>query len=95
VFRVVAEAVSNVRRHASATSAKVVLAEDDAELTVQGIDDGIGFDPRRSPGPGHIGLLEMRERVEAGRGRISITSAPGRGAGVGLTSSTQPGQPAA
>ena len=95
VFRVVAEALSNVRRHASATSAKVVLDEDDAELTVRVIDDGIGFDPAATPGPGHIGLLEMRERVETVGGRISITSAPGRGACVELTFSTQPWPPAA
>ncbi len=95
VFRVVAEALSNVRRHASATSTKVVLAQDDGELTVRVIDDGIGFDPATAPGPGHIGLLEMRERVETIGGRISITSAPGRGACVELTFSTAPWPPAA
>ncbi len=84
VFRVVAEALSNVRVHASATSVEVKLSERDGEVVACISDDGVGFDPTKAPVPGHIGLLEMRERAQSVGGRISITSTRGHGASVEL-----------
>jgi signal transduction histidine kinase len=47
-------------------------------------DDGQGFDPaaRKS---GHYGLATMRERAQASRGDVTVTSAPGAGTRVTLT----------
>jgi signal transduction histidine kinase len=45
-------------------------------LTVR--DDGRGFDPARVP-RGHLGLLYVRERVEACGGRLDVVSTPGSG----------------
>ncbi len=84
VFRVVAEALSNVRRHARATSVEVELSERDGEVVARISDDGVGFDPTTAPLPGHIGLLEMRERAQTVGARISITSTPGHGTSVEL-----------
>jgi PAS domain S-box-containing protein len=90
VFRVVAEALSNVRRHAFATSVEVELSERDGELVARISDDGVGFEPTTASAPGHIGLLEMRERAQTVGGRISITSIRGHGASVELRFPLEP-----
>jgi Signal transduction histidine kinase len=43
-------------------------------------DDGRGFDPGALPdAPGHVGLRQMRERLAALRGQLTILSRPGAG----------------
>jgi PAS domain S-box-containing protein len=79
LFRVIAEALANVRHHARAASVKVTLAEQDGDLMLQVIDDGMGFDPAATPELGHVGLLEMRERMRALGGELRISSTRGRG----------------
>lgn len=75
LFRVIAEALANVRHHARAASVKVTLAEQDGQLSLRVIDDGVGFDPAAAPDLGHVGLLEMRERIRAVGGELRIESA--------------------
>jgi signal transduction histidine kinase len=83
LFRILQEAVLNVRRHARAKELWIDLRRDAAsdrlELVVR--DDGRGFDPA-APARGHYGLLTMRERAEACGGELEIESAPGRGTRV-------------
>jgi signal transduction histidine kinase len=46
-------------------------------------DDGVGFDPdARSIASRRLGLVSMRERIEAIGGTFEIVSAPGRGTTV-------------
>src|SRR5215472_771520 len=73
VVQIVREALSNVWRHASASSCRVRLglSGDEALLLVQ--DDGVGFDPGRVERHGH-GLRNFRERVERLGGRLEIQS---------------------
>lgn len=88
VFRLVQEALTNVRKHAGAGEAKVTLALlQPSELTVVVADDGQGFvgendgDGRRRP----LGLTSMRERVEGLGGRLEVSSQPGAGTRVTAT----------
>lgn len=84
VMRVIQEALTNVRKHASATSALVTLRARDGTLVARVDDDGCGFNVRgvgRRDWP-QFGLQTMRERAEAIGGRFSLTSAPGRGTHV-------------
>jgi PAS domain S-box-containing protein len=72
-YRVVQEALQNVRKHASATSVLVILATERNNLVVRVEDDGIGFAPPIDDGgPGHIGLRSMRERVELAGGTFHV-----------------------
>jgi signal transduction histidine kinase len=74
-YFIVAEALTNVVKHAHATRATVNAVLDDDKLTIVVQDDGRGgADPTR--GTGLTGLLD---RVEASEGELSITSPPGRG----------------
>ena len=81
LFRILQEALANVRRHARATRVCVQLARRDGRLCLSVADDGCGFDPAAAR-TGSFGLAGMRERVDALGGRIEIDSAPGCGTRV-------------
>jgi PAS domain S-box-containing protein len=77
LYRVAQEALTNVRKHAEASEAEVVLSHRDGGFLVRITDNGVGFTPADIPLlPGHMGLAAMRERVELAGGRIEIDSAP-------------------
>lgn len=78
VIRAVAEALTNVARHAQASSASVSVTALGNELTAEVTDDGIGFDPA-SVAAGHYGLLGMRERARLNGGRLELRSEAGKG----------------
>lgn len=84
LIRIVQEALSNVRKHAMATSVTVALVDKGSELRVEVVDNGQGFDPSRlSPrGWPRFGLQTMRERAEAVGGTFQIFTAPGQGTRV-------------
>jgi signal transduction histidine kinase len=79
-YRIIQEALTNVAKHASATSCRVSLrrAGDDIEVTVE--DDGRGFDPSDSAATRiGLGLVGMRERVALLDGLVAVESAHGAG----------------
>jgi PAS domain S-box-containing protein len=84
LFRVAQEALSNARKHADASSIAVFLDEREGGVYLRVSDDGVGFDPSAlgSPEPGHLGLVEARERVELAEGRWNVSSTPGAGTTV-------------
>lgn len=63
VYRIVQESLTNITRHAAATSASVHIDYRPDALTVRVDDDGTAAPPS-TPMPG-VGLLGMRERVSA------------------------------
>lgn len=81
LFRVAQEALANVARHSGANHADVDLSYADGNVTLRVADDGRGFDPSRGSGGG-FGLQSMRERLVRLGGRITVDSAPGKGARV-------------
>jgi signal transduction histidine kinase len=91
--RVVTEALSNAERHAGASSVRVALAIEDEHLTVEVTDDGRGFAPDATggPGEGHFGLTLMRERAQAMHATLEIDSAAGTGTRVRLRMRITPG----
>ena len=81
LYRVALEALTNVRKHAHASSVDVLLERRGAGVAVRVRDDGQGFEVSRrgaAPDAGHIGLLSMRERAEAAGGRFALSSSAGR-----------------
>lgn len=83
VYRVVQEALTNVARHAAASSASVVIARDAGRLRAVVEDDGQGFDPDAAPGSS-LGMAGMRERASLVGGTLAVDAAPGRGTTVRL-----------
>lgn len=78
-FRIVQEALANALRHARADRVLLALRVEDDRCVLEVVDNGRGFDPLVTVGPG---LVAMRERARSAGGRMDITSAPGRGTRV-------------
>jgi signal transduction histidine kinase len=88
LFRLVQEALTNVRKHAGAREATVTLMSDGSgQLKVVIADDGQGFTPgsQRNGKARPLGLTSMRERVEALGGTFHVNSQPGSGTQVTAT----------
>jgi PAS domain S-box-containing protein len=81
VSRVIQEALTNARRHASAKRISVSLRMDGDDLISEVADDGVGFGPETLAG---VGLGSMRERVAIIGGDLEIESERERGTIVRL-----------
>ena len=77
VFRIVQEGVGNVRKHANARRAEVVIGMRDDERFVSVRDDGEGFDGQATEAG--QGLKNIRARTESIEGGFTLTSRPGFG----------------
>jgi signal transduction histidine kinase len=80
LLRVCQEALSNVRKHAAAHRAQIMLSYGSDAVRLEVRDDGAGFDPARVSGG--FGLRGMRGRVTEAGGSLSVRSEPGAGATV-------------
>lgn len=69
------EAVQNALKHAAASHVRVTLREESGELVAEVADDGTGFDVAGTPGGS--GLSNMRDRLDAVGGRITIDASSG------------------
>jgi CheY-like chemotaxis protein/two-component sensor histidine kinase len=82
VFRSVRELLFNVAKHADVDSATVQLRAEPEGLKLTVRDHGRGFDADAvlESGEGNgLGLISLRERIEAIGGSVSIDSTPGKG----------------
>lgn len=84
LYRVLQESLNNASKYAKAKIVTVRLAFSDTELTLEIQDDGVGFRPREVRANA-LGLIGMRQRIEARGGTCDITSAPGNGCRIRLT----------
>jgi PAS domain S-box-containing protein len=90
VFRIVQEALTNVRKHAKASTVTVSVAVDGDCVEVVVRDDGVGFAddaPRKPRSFGHLGI---RERAYLLGGDARITSAAGQGTQVAISLPVEP-----
>jgi len=89
LFRVMQEALTNMRKHTDTRSVRVGLRRDGDEAHLEVRDYGSGFDPSAEPagtGPGErIGLAGMRERVGMLGGKLEVHSQMGSGTSVTAT----------
>jgi PAS domain S-box-containing protein len=75
IYYIVAEALTNVARHAEATEARVTIRRDDTMVRCEVSDDGRGG----ADITGGTGILGLRDRAEAAGGTLTLTSPPGKG----------------
>jgi signal transduction histidine kinase len=93
LFRIVQEALSNIRRHSKASHALVQVRfhPDSVRVTVQ--DDGVGFDaPTRMDelvSTGKLGLIGMYERARMLGGTLTVQSSPGLSTVIAVDVPTQ------
>jgi PAS domain S-box-containing protein len=84
VFRILQEALTNVARHATATSVTIELTADDEHLSLTVCDDGIGVSEQAVWATDSIGLIGMRERAGGFGGRLDVERRDPSGTSVRL-----------
>ena len=93
IYRIVQEALTNVAKHAQATTCRVFIQRLTNTVLVTIEDDGIGFRPEEVNVPGAsrgIGLVGIRERVTQLRGELRLESGPGKGTRLTVEIPAQP-----
>lgn len=83
IYRVVQEALTNCARHAKANSVVVSISTQEERIAVTVRDDGIGFNSRVTIREG-LGLIGMKERVQALEGNLNIFSEPRHGTTISV-----------
>ncbi|PRR74746.1 sensor histidine kinase [Neomoorella humiferrea] len=87
LFRIIQEAINNIKKHAQATNAKVKMEIQPDKVMVSISDNGRGFDlssvQDRKDGRGY-GLVSMRERVQLLNGEMVVDTAPGKGTHISI-----------
>ena len=92
LLRIAQSALGNTTQHAQAGRAGVTLTIMDTVISLDIVDDGVGFDladvlnPAAAPGPqGGFGLISMRSRARELGGTMTVESEPGQGTAVAVT----------
>jgi signal transduction histidine kinase len=98
LFRAAQEGITNVVRHAGATTLQVTIAVEDDQVHLQVDDDGIGPPSRahlaEQERGGHVGLVGMRERLMALGGRMTLEPSPLGGTRLAVAVGTSAPTPA-
>ncbi len=83
LYRIVQEAINNIERHAEATTVTINLTQEDGELCLSILDDGLGFNLQQVSDHAvqqqKLGLIGIIERAELVGGTAEVTSTPGNG----------------
>jgi two-component system sensor histidine kinase DegS len=86
IYRIVQEALTNVRKHAQASHAQVQAQFLSRQVVITVQDDGVGFAVPEETGDlvgvGNFGLMGLRERAQLFGGQMIIASQPGEGTSV-------------
>jgi len=82
LFRILQEALTNIAKHAKATEVKILLGNQDHEIIMEIVDNGVGFDKNQNFRQDSYGMLGMKERVFLLEGELIITSKIGSGTSV-------------
>ena len=82
VFRIFQEILTNVARHAGATSVEVSMEQPESDLILRVSDNGRGIKESDLAGTKSLGLLGMRERALVFGGQVEIKGGEGRGTTV-------------
>lgn len=89
LFRAAQEGLTNIQKHAQASSVTLEVSMDDQQAQLLLRDDGRGFDPTvlsdARDGQQGYGLRGIRERIEAVRGRLTLMSKPQQGTELLIT----------
>ncbi len=79
LYRIVQEALNNAAKHSHANSVKIELQCTALQVACRVRDDGRGFDSVSEPAPQGLGLIGIRERLNALGGSLRVIAEPERG----------------
>jgi signal transduction histidine kinase len=83
LYRLIQEALTNVVKHAHATTVSILLVRRGGKVTGIVEDDGRGFDPAEARADG-LGLVGMRERAGLVGGRLTVEASAGAGTTIAV-----------
>ncbi len=83
-YRIIQESLTNIARHAQASSVEITIDMRNQNLFVLITDNGKGFDNSLLNHPESLGLLSIQERARMIGGKATITGEPGKGTHVTL-----------
>lgn len=81
LYRIVQESLTNIARHAQATSVSVLVERRNERVRAIVEDNGVGFELSAAHSD-RLGLYGMRERAKLLNGTLMIESTPGRGTSI-------------
>jgi len=79
LYQIVREALNNIIKHAHARNISIRIQEDPEAVSMEILDDGIGFLPETAIRQGRLGIASMQERARSRGWQFGITSSPGNG----------------
>lgn len=89
LLRIAQSALANTVQHAGASRAELTLSYMDTRVTLDAVDDGVGFDPAVAPPAGNeeggFGLAAMRARARSLGGTWTVESSPGNGTALAVS----------
>jgi len=98
-YRIVQEALANIKKHSRATRASLCLRFGNDSISVEVSDNGQGFNSNANVATknktplAHMGLISMRERAELLGGHLKVDSHPGQGTKISFTYPALPQPP--
>ena len=94
IFRILQEALRNVKKHSGASRAQVILQLVDSTIHLSVCDQGVGFDRKEITKSTGLGIRSMEERARWLGGHFEIHSEPGRGTKIDARLPLQSKRPA-
>jgi signal transduction histidine kinase len=79
LYQIVREALNNIIKHAHAKNMSICIQEDRKTVSMEILDDGIGFAPATACRQGRLGIASMQESARSHNWRFGLTSSPGNG----------------
>jgi two-component system, NarL family, sensor kinase len=77
VYRILQEIISNTNKYANATRLSIDIDCTKTNIEIRTADNGIGFDVNENKNG--LGLLSIKERVNALKGKLSLSSEAKKG----------------
>ena len=94
LYKSARELLTNMVKHADASTVKVSLGRKNGSILLTVQDDGVGFDMHEGPvdvnRPSGFGLFSIRERLSCFGGNLKIESTPGQGTRAIMTAPIKP-----
>lgn len=78
IYLIIKEALNNILKYANAKSVKLNISQQDSQMIITIIDDGLGFDLNSSKTKGH-GLSNMKKRAAEISSNLIINATPDKG----------------
>jgi signal transduction histidine kinase len=79
LYQISREALNNIIKHAHAKNVSIHIFQESQSVSMEILDDGIGFDPVAACREGCLGLATMQERAQVQGWELHIDSSPGNG----------------